>query len=223
MASNSWYKSFADLSRSEHEGISYQRIVKKRGSGLAIIAPHGGGIEPGTSEIAKAIAGLLFSYYIFDGLKQEGNEILHITSTLFDEPKCLQLINDSEIVVVIHGCGGDEKAIHVGGLHDELKTRLLNALVKEGFDAHVARGNYAGDQLQNVCNRGCSGRGIQLEISDGLRRAMFKGFDREGRKITTDIFRKFVASIHKELRSVAKEMGFKVGYSLTYFDRTGEK
>lgn len=205
MTSSSWYKSFAELSRSEREGISYQRRIKKRRSGLAIVAPHGGGIEPGTSEIAKAVAGLLFSYYTFDGLRQEGNELLHITSTLFDEPKCLRLLNDSEIVVAIHGCVGQEKATYVGGLHEALKTRLINALMKAGFDARLADVNYAGTQLQNICNRGRFGCGVQLEISEGLRRSMFKRFDRQGRKITTDVFREFVTSVHKELKSTAQD------------------
>lgn len=195
------YKSFAELSISEQEGISYQREVKKRRSAFAIIAPHGGGIEPGTSEIAKAIAGTEFSYYTFDGIRQKGNERLHITSTLFDEPMCLQIVNDSEVVVAIHGCEGDEEVIYVGGLHDELKTRLINVLLKEGFDARLADVNYAGTQSQNICNRGRSGRGVQFEVSEGLRRSMFKAFDRQGRKITTDVFWEFVVSIHNGLIS----------------------
>jgi len=207
MVTNSRYKSFAELSRSECEGISYQRTVKKRRSGLAIIAPHGGGIEPGTSELACAIASSLFSYYTFDGLKRERNKLLHITSTLFDEPQCLQLINESETVVAIHGCVGYKKAIIVGGLHDELRFCVMNALVKEGFKAYLAGRDYAGTQPQNVCNRGRSGRGIQLEVSADLRRTMFKRLDREGRKITTDVFRMFVASIQKELISAAKGTG----------------
>jgi len=207
MASNSCYKSFAELSGSEREGISYRRRVKKRRSGIAIIAPHGGGIEPGTSEIASAIAGSLFSYYTFDGLKQGGNEILHIPSVLFDEPKCLQLINDSEIAVAIHGCGGDTKVIHVGGLHDELKTRLINSMLKAGFDTRLAEINFAGTQVQNICNRGRLGRGVQIEISEGLRRTMFKAFDRVGRKISTEVFQKFVDSIQTELISATKELG----------------
>src|SRR5262245_3852344 len=117
MTLDSWYKNFADLSRYEQEGISYQREVKKRRSALAVIAIHGGGIEPGTSEIAKAISGTEFSYYTFDGIRQKGNERLHITSMLFDEPMCLQIVNDSEIVVAIHGCESEGKVIHVGGLH----------------------------------------------------------------------------------------------------------
>ena len=206
MASNSWYKSFVELNESEHEGASYQRRVKKRRSRFAIIAPHGGGIEPGTSEIVRAIAGSAFSYYTFDGLRKAGNELLHITSTLFDEPKCLNLVNDSEFVIAIHGCGGENKAIHVGGLHDELKTRLIYAMVKAGFDARLADVHYAGTQSQNVCNRGLSGKGIQLELTEGLRSTMFKGLDRQGRRTITDVFHKFVVSVRIELISAAKEM-----------------
>ena len=203
MTLGSCYKSFAELSIFEQEGVSYKREHKKRRSGFAIIAPHGGGIEPGTSEIAKAIAGTELSHYTFDGIRQKENERLHITSTLFDEPMCLQIVNDSEIVVAIHGCEGDEKVIYIGGLHDELKTRLMNMLVKEGFDAHLADVNYAGTQSQNICNRGRLGSGVQIEISEGLRRIMFKAFDRQGRQITTDVFRKFVACVHNELKSTA--------------------
>ena len=191
---------------SESEGSSYSLTVMNRRSAFAIIAPHGGGIEPGTSEIARGIAGSVFSYYTFDGLMQEGNELLHITSTLFDEPKCLHLMRDSDTVVAIHGCGGDRKSIFVGGLSDGLKTRLINSMVTAGFDASLAQANYAGNQIQNICNRGRLGKGVQLEISAGLRRVMFKKLDRQGRKITTDVFKRFVAAIHDQLLLAAKEM-----------------
>jgi len=207
MASNNWHKCFAALYGSEREGVAYQCRFRLRKSALAVIAPHGGGIEPGTSEIARAIAGFQFSYYTFDGLKPHNNSSLHITSTLFDDPKCLQLVNNSEIVVAIHGCAGEEKVIHVGGLNAELRTRLIDTLMQAGFDARVAGLNYAGRQLQNICNRGRSGKGVQFEISEALRRSMFKGLDRQSRRITTDVFRKFVTSVYKELKSAAKEIG----------------
>jgi phage replication-related protein YjqB (UPF0714/DUF867 family) len=206
VTSYSWYKSFAELKTFQSEGSSYRLILRARRSRIAVIAPHGGGIEPGTSEIARAIAGFVFSYYTFEGLMQSGNEVLHITSTLFDEPKCLHLLNDSDSVVAIHGCGGEQKSVFVGGLAHELKTRLINTMVTAGFDARLAGENYTGHQLQNICNRSRSGKGVQLEISEGLRRAMFKKFDRRGRKITSDVFKRFVASIHKELMLATKEM-----------------
>jgi phage replication-related protein YjqB (UPF0714/DUF867 family) len=206
MTSHSWYKSFAELRTFESEGSSYSVTTMNRGSAFAIVAPHGGGIEPGTSEIAKGIAGAVFSYYTFDGLRQEGNELLHITSTLFDEPKCLHLISHSDAVVAIHGCGGDQTCIFVGGLFDGLKTRLLNSLATAAFDARLAGADYAGNQVQNICNRGRLGKGVQLEISAGLRRIMFGKLDRQGRKITTAVFKRFVASIHEELLSATQEM-----------------
>jgi phage replication-related protein YjqB (UPF0714/DUF867 family) len=45
---------------------------------LAILAPHGGGIEPGTSELAEAVAGEGLSFYAFEGLKRSGNAVLHV-------------------------------------------------------------------------------------------------------------------------------------------------
>jgi len=201
MALDRGYKSFSELSRSEREGVSYQLEVANRGSRFTIIAPHGGGIEPGTSEITKAIAGTQFSYYTFDGIQQEGNERLHITSTLFDEPKCLQIVHDSEIVIAIHGCKGVGTFAYLGGLHNELKALLITELAKAGFDARLTEASYAGTQLQNICNQGRSGRGVQIEISEGLRRIMFKTFDRKGRKITTDVFQRFVGVIRSKLLS----------------------
>ena len=210
MSALSWYKSFAELSKSEPEGVSYRRILKRGRSKFAIIAPHGGGIEPGTSEIARSIAGFAFSYYLFDGIRTTGNELLHITSTLFDEPKCLKLVKTSQVVIAIHGCGGHEKIVYLGGLHEELKTRLMGALRKVGFDARLADGDYAGLQPENICNSGRSGRGVQLEITEGLRRSMFKGLSRPNREVTTDVFKKFVVPIRKELVAMTKEKGTEV-------------
>ena len=59
---------------------------KDRDSAYAIIAPHGGGIEPGTTELAEAIARNDFSFYTFEGKKRTSNRDLHLTATRFDEP-----------------------------------------------------------------------------------------------------------------------------------------
>ena len=50
------YRNFAQLRNGETEGIDYRICSTERESFAAIIAPHGGSIEPGTSEIAAAIA-----------------------------------------------------------------------------------------------------------------------------------------------------------------------
>src|ERR1700722_1370321 len=59
-----------------------------------LVAPHGGGIEPGTSEILKAVAepgG--WAWYEFAGFLRQGNkDALHIPSTCFDEPTLMTLL-----------------------------------------------------------------------------------------------------------------------------------
>ena len=49
------YPDFDTLSRHETAGVDYQILARRSRAGFAIVAPHGGGIEPGTSEIADAI------------------------------------------------------------------------------------------------------------------------------------------------------------------------
>ena len=66
---------------------AYSKSTRNGGSRVAVAAPHGGGIEPGTSEVALAIAGADLSYYLFEGRKAEGNGDLHVTSTNFDDPE----------------------------------------------------------------------------------------------------------------------------------------
>ena len=82
------YPDFATLARNERAGVDFGILVRRARPAFAIVSPHGGGIEPGTSEIADGIAVLDFSYYAFEGLKSQGNSDLHITSTRFDEPMC---------------------------------------------------------------------------------------------------------------------------------------
>jgi poly-gamma-glutamate hydrolase-like protein len=78
-------------------GIEQQagNVADKYRNFAALVAPHGGGIEPGTSELADAIAASDLSFYTFEGLKPSGNTDLHITSTRFDEPMCLTLLASS--------------------------------------------------------------------------------------------------------------------------------
>ncbi len=50
--------------------LDYLILSRQGTSGIAVMAPHGGGIEPGTSEIANRVAGDEHAYYSFEGLKQ---------------------------------------------------------------------------------------------------------------------------------------------------------
>ena len=65
--------------------------IERPGSRVLIIAPHGGRIEVGTSELAALIAADEHNLFSFEGLKPRGhNRELHITSRCF-EPKCRRL------------------------------------------------------------------------------------------------------------------------------------
>jgi phage replication-related protein YjqB (UPF0714/DUF867 family) len=192
------YPDFRTLSRHERPGVDFRILVRLAQPRLAVVAPHGGGIEPGTSEIADAIAALELSFYAFEGLKRSGNADLHITSTRFDEPMCLSLIGQSRVVLTIHGehSQDDGEGVFVGGLDTRLCRSLGTALRSRGFTV----GRHPDPRLQgleptNVCNRGKSGRGVQLEISRGLREQMFDSLSREGRKHPTARFRAFVAAL----------------------------
>jgi phage replication-related protein YjqB (UPF0714/DUF867 family) len=186
------YKNYADLAQTEREGKDYRRVVIPRGSTIAILAPHGGGIEAGTSEIAKALADETHSLYCFEGLKQRGNQRLHITSSRFDEPLCLELLRSADCAVAIHGCAGKTASIHVGGLDQKLSAEILAGLARAGFPAQADGSRHAGNHPDNICNRGLSGAGAQLEISEGMRKTLFAGLKQYERENPTAAFWKFV-------------------------------
>lgn len=168
------YDSFAALAARETEGQHYRIRVMARPSPIAIMAPHGGYIEPGTSEAAAAIARESFSFYCFESLTLRAKgDGLHITSTRFDEPQALQLVAASEIVIGVHGRknGLDGASIWVGGLHEPLRDAICAALLDSGFRAKPVGDGHplAGRHPDNICNRGRRGAGVQLEIPRALR------------------------------------------------------
>ena len=194
------YGNFAALVARERLGVDYRVVVCPQPSPVAVIAPHGGGIEPGTSELAAAIAGQEFSLYCFEGRKRTGNEVLHITCTRFDEPTCLTTVAASPVVLVLHGFDEQREIVHIGGLGTQLAGRLNDALAAAGFAAQMDNTtNHPGRHTNNICNRGSSGRGCQLELSKGLRLTLFEGLSRRQGERPTKRFHEFVASIRAVL------------------------
>ena len=130
------YPNFATLALNERSGIDYRVLVRRAKPALAIIAPHGGGIEPGTSEIADAIADVRFSFYAFEGLKSSGNAALHITSTRFDEPMCLNILaySGDHLHHPRRRQRADGEGVFVGGLDVALGKQIGGALTEKGFD-----------------------------------------------------------------------------------------
>ena len=168
------YGSYAELSEREAEGRDYRiRSLPADGSVVGILAPHGGKIEFLTSELARSIAGSEHNFYAFEGIKRNNNADLHVTSSNFDEPNALELVRSCDVVVTIHGLGSGEMRAQVGGRDDALRSRIVQNLKAAGFQCSAeAVGPFAGTDAQNICNRGRSGAGAQIEICAGLRRTL---------------------------------------------------
>ncbi len=195
------YRNFAELSKNEvrdKDFVVRHRLLPDK---PAVIAPHGGGIEPGTSELAEAIARDDLSFYAFEGKKARGNGELHITSARFDEAECLKLLASSSTCIALHGEDSDGEVVFLGGLNNVLGASVRACLEKRGFkvDIHTDPG-LQGTDPKNICNRGTTGRGVQLELSEGLRRTFFKGLKPKSQRETkTDRFWQFVAALREAI------------------------
>jgi len=166
------YRSFRELAQQEPKQGAYRIDYRRGASGIAIMAIHGGGVEPGTTEIADAVADRDHSFYSFTGTKPNGNWRLHLSSRCFDEPIGRGIAETARIVVTIHGCQGSEAGVYLGGRNHGLKRALSAALEAAGF--FVAEDpRFPGKTRQNICNRGRLGGGVQLELTRALRNSFF--------------------------------------------------
>lgn len=194
------YKKFLELAKKETEGIDFRVRLQQHAGKAVVIAPHGGGIEPGTSEIAEAIAGADLSFYAFEGIKPADNRILHITSSRFDEPQGKVLTEASPTVIAVHGEDSAEKVVFLGGLDEERLKHLRDSLVASGFTVKQHHNPLLqGAHHANICNQGASGRGVQMELSKGLRASFFESLTAKGRQTMTPQFEKFVTAIRRGL------------------------
>jgi phage replication-related protein YjqB (UPF0714/DUF867 family) len=180
-----------------------------------ILAPHGGGIEPGTSELCLAVAGyhpanlpqvppagVTYDYWMFEGVRELGNAALHVRSTGCDDGVAVSLCAGSLNALSLHGFDpapefpSDEQIVLVGGGNVALKELLLAGLRNANIKrlAAGAGGELDGDDPCNIVNRTLLvqpepstplGMGAQLELSTPLREAMFTEHSRPRRKHTT--------------------------------------
>lgn len=208
--SNDVYANFAELDAAEPN--SYQISVRDIENGnttestTLIFAPHGGGIESGSTEIADAIAdastGADYDFYSFTGIKPSNNATLHITSSNFDEPICEDIVEVSTRTIAIHGCATVNSIVYVGGRDATLKAAIALALSNAGFTVSTNPPSYlAGTSVHNICNRNSTGEGVQLEISKGLRLEMMTSlYSASGRASSkTMVFYDFVDAVRSAL------------------------
>lgn len=187
------YSNFAELKNHESPA-AWRTVAVPRESNVVIIAPHGGGIEAGTSELARALAGEDLSLYLFEGLKPYGNRDLHITSSNFDEPEGVATVATAVAVVALHGAQGTQPMAYMGGLDTALCRTIRTKLTAAGFNVGEHPGLQGTDHA-NICNRGKSGRGVQIELTMALRESLFSNMTTAGRQQPTAAFHTFVAAV----------------------------
>ncbi len=170
------FRCYDDLAARFTEGVDYAvRVLLREQSQVAILAPHGGRIEGRTSEVARLIAGEEHRLYLFEGLRTTGDnfDCLHLASAHFDEPRALELIAVCHTVVAVHGYAASGPDVLLGGLNEGLKQEIARALTGNtgnGFTCQLEGHRFPGRDPRNICNRGRSREGVQLELSDELRK-----------------------------------------------------
>jgi len=194
------YANYDDLKQHEKEGEDYVILLRENNSRIAVIATHGGGIEPGTVDIADGVANSEHTFYAFKGIKRKGNAVLHITSNKFDEPRGVKLAENADVVVSIHGYQGEDEVVFIGGKNQGLKEKIRYLLIVAGFHAEIStKTDLRAWHPENICNRCRSGEGVQLEISRGLRNRMFDNLDRRPWRNKTRLFFEFVDTLREAL------------------------
>ena len=200
------YQNFEQLRQDNREGQDYAVEVREGVSGIGVMAPHGGAIEPGTATIADAVASSDHSYYAFKGLLLGGNNRLHISSVRFDEPRALNLVERSHTIITIHGCVGDESVVYVGGRDDILKQRLIDRFSEARICAQESPVPWMrGVHPSNLCNRGTRRRGVQLEITAALRRRMLEFAGVHETPGTTPLFACLVETIRAAMDDLYRQ------------------
>jgi phage replication-related protein YjqB (UPF0714/DUF867 family) len=157
------------------------REVFLPGHRVGIFAPHGGGIEPGTEEIARAVAQATgATLYVLSAKRPSGNTALHVSVTRMVPGVSQKLdlaLAATRVAIAIHGHGRtkDGGPVYVSGLADDAVSLCAGAM------RHALRGAYeiiddldripedlAGLEKENLVNRVPAG-GVQIELPRSLR------------------------------------------------------
>lgn len=192
------YRSIQELLASTSEQ-NYCIDYCNRGTQVLLVAPHGGKLEPGTSQLVKALAGESYSYYDFQGLTDKFDPEVHVASTRFDCPYLQPLLNQAELALTFHGCCDPGQTVYLGGLDRENIQNLWHRLETAGFKVaeHVY---HRGVSSKNICNRARSGKGIQVELSNDWQLELTSTEKTEAAKALLVTFTGFIFDLEYSLR-----------------------
>ena len=79
------------------------------------------------------------------------------------------LVQKSLTVISVHGCTEQKPILFLGGLDINLKNSIAGQLITAGITVDLSCLAYGGTHKNNICNRGLTGRGVQMECSRPLR------------------------------------------------------
>ena len=159
------YANLAALRAENREGVDYRVETLDRSSPATVLAIHGGNIEPGTSLVARRLAGDDWNLYLFEALRSSARD-LHVTATHFDDPSAVALASRSALAVSVHGEKGAGLEVCVGGADTALSVRVAEALRRAHFAAQQPCRRLPGRNPDNIVNRAKSG--VQLEMTKPL-------------------------------------------------------
>lgn len=203
------YPSMTALYANEVEGINFTKEWYrhrwryktfenyKKEKEIFIMAPHGGSIERGTTELGLATAGFTndfngqpatsatYDYFIFNGTNPNNqNGKLHVTASNYDDAVANELVQNSLISLAFHGCtdiqpvettGEGYEACIIGGLDEPFKQILEQRLVDAGFNAFITTQEMLNGNLPgNIINKNNRNAGAQFELTTSFRKSLYK-------------------------------------------------
>lgn len=177
-AHKDYYTSMTQLERETKEGIDWKKETRDQGSQVLIVAPHGGNIEQGTSELTKLLAQQGgYDYFSFEAIRPSNNTQLHVTSTHYDDPTLHQMVEGRSATISIHGAKGDDPIVFLGGAKSDLRDEIQSQLESRGFTVQVPPEYLGGLNENNFINKNENSTGVQLELTTSLRKALFNNQD----------------------------------------------
>ncbi|MCF7593971.1 poly-gamma-glutamate hydrolase family protein [Staphylococcus warneri] len=169
-----YYASMTQLQRETKEGIDWKKEIRDQGNQVLIVAPHGGNIEQGTSELTKLLAQQGgYDYFSFEAMRPSNNTQLHVTSTHYDDPTLHQMVEGRVATISIHGAKGDDQIVFLGGAKSVLRDAIQSQLESRGFAVQVPPEYLGGLNEDNFINKNENSTGVQLELTTALRKALF--------------------------------------------------
>ncbi|OHO40500.1 hypothetical protein HMPREF2586_01160 [Staphylococcus sp. HMSC034G07] len=173
-----YYKSMTELYKDTTEGIDWKKDTRNVGKSVLIVAPHGGNLEQGTSELTKLVANNGdFDYFSFEAIRPSNNTQLHVTSTNYDDATLHEMIQDRTATISIHGAQGEEQLVYLGGYQSPLRDAIQSQLELKGFVVKIPPEYLGGLSNANFINKVEESTGVQLELTTALRKAFFKDED----------------------------------------------